>query len=427
MTRDVSYAEKGLWFLHQTASAGACNVSVAVQIRSELDVPRLLAAHDLVVARHEALRTSYEVVDGALKAVAHEPGPAGGDVEEAPPGALLREAVETEHTRPFELAGGRLSRIKVWRRADDDHIVLLTAHHAAVDWTAMIVCAFEICALYGAGLDEAGLPPLTAPYAEFVAEQQAALAGFDGEEAWRYWSQALPAKRPEPPVAVSTSRSDRDGRHRVVTFSVGPEATRRIGKVSWAARVPPNVVVLALWVLALRQESGDSTIAVGLPRSLRGRRFDRTVGCFTNTVPLFVEVDADAPPGVVIEAVRERLADSVPHQHYPFELLAQRMPDLSTVPGRAPVYDATFNFVPRDALGIAPLVTGAADVTVELGGLRMKPFPTPPAIGPGADLSLHITELQDGMAGMVSYEAGLFESHVAERVRDRLLTLIAQL
>lgn len=407
--RDVSFAERGLWFLHQ-AGGGLCNVSAAMRIRSSLAVDRLSAAAEAVATRHDLLRTGYELRDGELRAVVRPDVHLEAFADHLPgiDDAELARVVDAEHRRPFDMTDSGLVRLRVWTRDTEDHVVLVTMHHAIVDWTGMVVWAEEIATHYASAAPSD--PPNGATYADFVTDQRAMLGGPDGDAGWRYWRTALPAERPEPPVAARVERTGPGRRQETIPFSIDELGKSRIERAAWTAGVPVHLVMLGLWLDALHAVGGAPTIVVGLPRTLRRRRFARTIGCFINTIPLVADLSDDPPLDKLIERVRKQLSEAISHQAYPIELIAQRLPDLGAVPGRPPVYDVTFNYVPTDAGLIAPMTIGARpDMETHLGGMRVAPFPAPPSIGPSADFSLSLTEFPGRFLGLIGYDADLFD------------------
>src|SRR6202043_2105851 len=82
--------------------------------------------------------------------------------------ARLAERLSEEAYRPFDLAGGPLLRIGLWRRRERgqegregsdgrvEHLLMMAVHHIAADfWSAEVLLA-ELGALYGGR----SLPPL---------------------------------------------------------------------------------------------------------------------------------------------------------------------------------------------------------------------------------------------------------------------------
>src|SRR5438270_7704421 len=61
----LSYAQQRLWLVSQTEDGSrAYHMPFGVELRGRLDVEALCRALDRMVERHEALRTTFEVVEG---------------------------------------------------------------------------------------------------------------------------------------------------------------------------------------------------------------------------------------------------------------------------------------------------------------------------------------------------------------------------
>src|SRR5437660_10374212 len=69
----LSYAQRRLWFLDQFEPGGdEYNVALGLRLRGDLDTGVLRRAVDGVVARHQALRTSFGVERGEPRLEVHE-------------------------------------------------------------------------------------------------------------------------------------------------------------------------------------------------------------------------------------------------------------------------------------------------------------------------------------------------------------------
>src|SRR5688500_9436766 len=61
----LSHAQQRLWFIHKLGiSTSAYNMPVGLRLRGPLEVSTLERAINAVIARHEALRTRFEEIDG---------------------------------------------------------------------------------------------------------------------------------------------------------------------------------------------------------------------------------------------------------------------------------------------------------------------------------------------------------------------------
>src|SRR5262249_9793861 len=70
----LSFAQQRLWFLDQLQPSSAFyNIAMAVRLSGHLSLSALEQSLQVIVARHEVLRTSFPVVDGrAHQAIARE-------------------------------------------------------------------------------------------------------------------------------------------------------------------------------------------------------------------------------------------------------------------------------------------------------------------------------------------------------------------
>ncbi|MFF8505638.1 condensation domain-containing protein, partial [Streptomyces anulatus] len=134
----MSFAQQRLWFLDQLDPGSAeYVVPVVFRVRGPLDVGVLGAALDVLVERHEVLRTCFRVgaggdpvqVVGDPWHVVVEQVDVSGDADALGAG---RAAVESFGHRPFDLGEGRLLRAMTVAVGEDDCLFALAMHHVVV-------------------------------------------------------------------------------------------------------------------------------------------------------------------------------------------------------------------------------------------------------------------------------------------------------
>ena len=176
----LSFAQQRLWFLEQLGDLGSTyHIPKWLRLKGALDRDALHRALERIVTRHEALRTTFQVVDGApeqrivgadigFQLMEHDLG----DSRDA--GVKLRRLISEETGTPFDLEGGPLIRGRLICLAEADHVLLLTMHHIVSDGWSMGVLTHELSVLYGAfSRGEADpLPPLEVQYADYAAWQR---------------------------------------------------------------------------------------------------------------------------------------------------------------------------------------------------------------------------------------------------------------
>ena len=193
-----------------------------MRIHGPLDAEALRRALDELVRRHEVLRTTYRAFNGRPAQVVADQATlaltfldlSGHPDREAEAERRVSEEVRTG----FDLENGPILRASLLRLGEQDHVLLLTIHHIAIDGWSLGVLGHELGALYQAftGGTPASLAELPVQYAYYAVWQRAWLQGEVLEQQVAYWRQRLerapavldlPTDRPRP--AVQTYRGAR--------------------------------------------------------------------------------------------------------------------------------------------------------------------------------------------------------------------------
>ncbi|RKG64896.1 condensation domain-containing protein, partial [Corallococcus terminator] len=196
----LSFSQQRLWVLDQLQPGATPYVLLgAVRLEGTLDAEALRRALELLVERHEALRTTF-ALKGAEPVQLIQPTPAWTlpvtDLGALPPedheAAVHRLALE-EAGRPFDLSTGPLLRSRLMRFADAAHVLLLSMHHIVSDGWSVGVMVREVAAAYAAfstGKPH-GLPSLPVQYADFASWQRGWLQGDVLAKQVAWWKDQL--------------------------------------------------------------------------------------------------------------------------------------------------------------------------------------------------------------------------------------------
>ena len=143
----------------------------ALEVFGRLDIAALQLSLDLLVERHEALRTVFvndggelrQTVGGLRALVAVVDAPSGPDTDL---NAILREQVAA----PFDLSRGPLVRLVAVRRAPELHILAFVLHHIIADNLSLGLFAREMAEVYRAfsARNIPTLAPLPWQYVDFA-------------------------------------------------------------------------------------------------------------------------------------------------------------------------------------------------------------------------------------------------------------------
>jgi amino acid adenylation domain-containing protein len=426
----MSQGQRALWFLSQLApESWAYNTLFSARILSEVDSSALRQAFQALVDRHASLRTTYVVHAGEPAQVVHdfhkvhfEQIDAAGWSSEA-----LQERLIEESHRPFDLENGPVFRPYLFTRSTNEHILLLTGHHIAMDLWSYMVMIGELGTLYPAKKAgaECALPPLKAQYTDFVRWQSQMLAGPRGEKLWRYWQSRLAGELPVLNLPTDRLRPSVQTYHGdSFVFTLGRQLTGELKALADAERTTLYTVLLAAFQTLLYRFTEQEDILVGSPMAGRSRSgFERIVGHFVNVAVLRSSFSDDLTFRELLAQVRGNVLSALDHQDYPFSLLVEKL-GLSRDPSRSPLVDVVFDYESLSVDGgeIVQLL-GGGEQHVKLGDLELVPYPVAQQEGQ-FDLVLHAFENESGVQAAFVYNTDLFDADTIARMAESLQTLL---
>jgi hypothetical protein len=173
----LSFAQQRLWFLDALEGGSAAyNITWPIKLIGPLDYAALEQALNMLVERHEALRTTFPSVDGeAVQMVAaHLHIDLLTEKLLDVPDAELRQYLTKLAAHKFDLSAGPLFGARLLQIGEHSHILVILIHHIIADAWSMEVIYRELVELYGAALEgrPAKLPELPIQYADYAIWQQ---------------------------------------------------------------------------------------------------------------------------------------------------------------------------------------------------------------------------------------------------------------
>ncbi|ETA91408.1 peptide synthetase, partial [Mycobacterium avium 10-5581] len=335
----LSFAQSRLWFIDQLQGPSPLyNVVLPLRLSGRLDADALGAALIDVVGRHESLRTLFRAVDGIPQqlVVPAEQADFGWDVVDATewPADRLKDAVGAVVRYAFDLATEIPLRARLFRVAEDEHVMVAVLHEIAADGWSTTRLVRDMSLAYASRC--AGRAPDWAPlpvqYVDYTLWQRAQFGDLDDSESriaaqLAYWEQMLagmperlelPTDRPYPAVA--------DQRGARVTVEWPALLQQQIARLAREHNATGFMVMQAALAVLLSKLSASSDVAVGF--AIAGRRdpaLDELVGFFVNTLVLRVDLAGDPTMAELLAQVRSRGLAAYEHQDVPFEVLVERI------------------------------------------------------------------------------------------------------
>lgn len=331
----ASFAQRRLWFLDGLGSGGfAYNVPLAFRVTGRLDVRALERGVNLMIERHETLRTSLGDDDGDAVQIVAERATIALDVLDL--SSLAPERRERRATslleelarKPFEITSGPLFRVHVLRHGPEDHHLLLNFHHVVFDGWSYDVFARELDEIYTALV--AGREPSLAPpalqYADFALWQREWMESDECRKQLDYWRRALdgltpvelPTDRPRPAMPSHV------GEALFVELEIEPY--ERLERICAAAGCTLFMGALALFQELISRRTGSERIAVGTPIANRDRvEVEEIVGFFVNTLVVATDLSGDPTFLELLARARDASVGAFANQSVPFERVIEEL------------------------------------------------------------------------------------------------------
>jgi acyl carrier protein len=418
----LSYAQQRLWFLDQLDTGNSFyNVGKAVRLSGKLNVAALEKTLTEIIRRHEVLRTSFSEINGrpvqkirpassfrlSTLDLTHLDAVEGED-------EVIRLASE-EARRAFDLSSEKpLLRATLLKLDAEEHVVLFTMHHIVSDaWSAAVLLR-EVATLYEAYSqgNSSPLPELTIQYADYAIWQREWLQGEALEKQLSYWKGQLdgatnvlelPTDRPRPSTQTFS------GAHH--EFSLTPELSERLRRLSRDEDVTLFMTLLAAWQTLLHRYTRQERITVGTPIANRTcSETEMLIGFFVNTLVINNDLSGDPSFRELLRRIREVCLGAYAHQDVPFEKLVEVLqPERSL--SHTPLVQIWFAF------------QNAPESKLELAGLSLTPL----FIESGTakfDLGLNMADAPEGLFGSMEYKTDLFNASTAKRIASQFQTLL---
>lgn len=421
----ASFQQRRLWLIDQIeGDSWQYNMPSSLVVRGHLDLVALQKAVDLLVARHEVLRTNFVDVDGEPHLVVRDAQSVVIDYQDISELAKdqrdsqMQQLVDADAMSNFDLANDLMLRLSVVHLDDDEHLLLFNVHHIASDGWSEIIMIKEFGIAYSAFSEDnnanqvAALPDLSLQYPDFAAWQRDWLSGDVLDAEVDFWTEQLqdlpmihelPLDKPRP--AQQTFNGE------VFRRNISTERLAKLKQISSSQGVTLFMTVQTIFALVLSRWSNQEDIVMGTPIAGRtDKSLESLIGFFVNTLILRNDLSGDPDFNTLLQRTKAMALKAFSHQHVPFEMLVDRL-----INERSPSYSPLFQVLfALQSYERSSLTIG--DLNIEkLSGKVSAKF----------DLTLLTAESnQDGLLADWYFNTDLFEQATIERMADHFELLI---
>jgi amino acid adenylation domain-containing protein len=408
----LSFAQQRLWFLAQMEGVSqAYHIPMGWRLKGDLDRTALRKALDRIVARHEALRTIFAMVDGdpvqrilsreesRFHLVEHDLRGRSDDQEE-----LARLAAE-EAEAGFDLETGPLIRGRLIRLAEEEDALLITMHHIVSDGWSLGVFTNELSTLYGAFVRGKAdpLPELEIQYADYAVWQRKWIEGEILQQQAAYWKNALagaPALLELPTNYPRPAQQDFVGA--LAKLGLNGQLTAGLKGLGRRHGATLYMTLLAGWAVLMSRLSGQQDVVIGAPTAHRHRlEVEGLIGFFVNTLAVRLDLSGSPRVSELLQQAKEQVLAAQQHQDIPFEQVVDLLNPVRSL-SHTPLFQVMFGWQSNE------------QGSPQLEGIEAAPLYSPHRVA-RLDLSASLGESGGGIAGVVEYATSLFDAATMER------------
>ncbi len=420
----ASFSQKRLWSIGQLdGPSPVYNILSAFKIKGALDAAILEKALNAVVARHESLRTTIDLVDGEPSQLIRESLRIPISITdllgepEASRESKGNHIANQEAAYCFDLSEGPLVRASLIRTGTDESIFLLNIHHSISDATSIEIVVRELAHYYNTYSDKLDQPldDLELQFADFAAWEQEALNGETLKSQIDYWKEKLSGELPVLNVPSDRPRPQQQSHQGSwVPVRIEKSVRDRIQSICAKHKASPFIFHLAAFNILLHRYTQQDDICVGTPSANRNRtELESLAGFFVNTLVFRNQIDSDLSFSTFLGQVRTSSFEAQGNGEVPLDFLVEELRpkrDLSY----NPLFQSLFTYQ-------------GGPINLELSGLECEML----LLDNGSakfDFCVTLWETADGGAeGMWEYASDLFDRDTVERMVVHYNTLLSSI
>lgn len=411
----LSSAQQRMYFLHRfNPSSLIYNMPQVIRLNGEVNHLHLEQTFHKLIARHESLRTSFEVVaEVPVQKIATE---IDFELEYYESDEDTIQEIIDSFIRPFDLSKaplirvGLISGVKHYQDNPSSFTLMVDMPHIISDGVSQGVLIKDFMTLYNNG----DLTPLSLHYKDYAVWQQAETQQTALSSQKAFWLGEFPEK----PLPLELPYDHRrplvkkyQGGH--LNFTLDSLETKKLRALAASEDATLFMAILSVFNILLSKLGNQEDIVVGTPTAGRPHA-DLTlmIGMFVNTLPL-----RNYPKGKIsfrefLSDVQSRTLACFDSQDYQYEELIDEL-KIERDTSRNPLFDVMFSY------------QNFEESQLEIPGLRLTPLSSGLNISK-FDLTLKVSESTEQLHLSFEYSRELFEQKTIEKFTTYFQKIVEQ-
>jgi len=339
----LSPAQRRMYLLNKIKDGDVSdNCFRVIKFRNGFNKVRFVNTVEKLITRHEAFRTSFEIIDNEPVQVIHNN--LDSDIRYYTTNIEEEERkIINEFVQPFDLAKAPLLRIGLIEHGWDSDITLLfDMHHIISDGVSFGILLNDFVML----LDGEDLPPLKLQYKDYAHWVNSFQGTKEIENQKLYWLDVFKEKVPVLNLPYDYSRQAvQSYEGRTINFQLNKDLSSRINLFIRKHSMTMQMYLLAAYNILLYKYTGVKDIVVGSP--IAGRTHDDLkdiIGYFINTLAIRNKIDENQTFVEYLNTVKDNCLKAYANQEFQFDDLIKSLDINQADLSRSKLFDTMLNF-----------------------------------------------------------------------------------
>lgn len=340
---ETTLVQKGLYILNRLeADSLNYNIPLIGVLYGNINIDNMKTAFNKLIERHEALRTSFDVIDGEViqkinknanfELVYHE-------LDKNKENVL--SYFENEFIRPFDLKKMPLFRAEIIKESEGKYYLLMDVHHIIADGQSLQIVISDLVSLY----DGKELEPLKIQFKDYAVWQNKFFKTKRYREQEEYWFYMYKDGIPVMDFQTDYSRGDTqsfDGN--VIKFSLGEELYNNLFKIAKEKNITMHMILFSAYSTMLAMYTNQEDLVIGVPVIGRNHKdLENVMGMFVNTLPIRSYPNGGKTFSDFLNENKNNLLNAYKHQDININTLIDKLGVKKEV-NRSSIVETVFNF-----------------------------------------------------------------------------------
>jgi len=412
-TKDVyelSSAQSRMYLINQLEGASIkYNESQMLKVYGNIDVAKLENAFNVIIKRHEILRTGFFIKDNVPVQKIYEDIKLKIDYIEADEDEI--DNIRKNFIKTFDLEKPPLFRAMLIKVASNEHIMLFDIHHIIIDGTSFGILINEVLSVY----EGRELCTISRQYKDFAAWQNKNLKTKTIKKQEAFWLKQFEGEIPVLNMPTDFSRPNiQSDKGKKIYFNIDKKITKKIKQVCYETETTLFMFLFAVYNVLLSRYTACEDIVVGIP--VAGRRHpdvENMLGMFINNLAIRTYPKGEITFFDYLMQVKNTIVNCLENQDYQYEKLVNKL-NLSRDMSRNPLFDVMFSLQNMNMPSIKTKELEFKQVEFDNGSCKQ-------------DLSMFIYEKDNMLTVEVEFCTDLYKEESIRRFNEHYLNCVKAL